>query len=73
VITGVVYEQIGRRLDRRRYLRIGQPVDIGGRALNLFCRGQGSPAVIFDSGGHTAGYSWIAIQPEGKIHSRLLV
>jgi len=64
VVAGVVYEQIGKRLDRGRYPRIGQSVDIGGRTLNLFCSGQGSPVVIFDSGGHTAGYSWIAIQPE---------
>jgi hypothetical protein len=39
-IAGVVYEQIGRRLDRKRYPQIGQSVDIGGRALNLFCSGQ---------------------------------
>jgi pimeloyl-ACP methyl ester carboxylesterase len=63
-VAGVVYEQIGRRQDRRRYPQIGRPVDIGGRTLNIFCSGDGSPAVIFDSGGHTAGYSWIAIQPE---------
>lgn len=63
-IAGVVYEQIGKRLDRKRYPQIGQSVDIGGRTLNLFCSGQGSPVVILDSGGHTAGYSWISIQPE---------
>ena len=64
VVAGVIYEQIGRRIDRRRYPQIGRSVDIGGRALNIFCSGEGSPAVIFDSGGHTAGFSWIDIQPE---------
>jgi hypothetical protein len=63
-IAGVVYEQVGKRLDRKRYSQIGRSVDIGGRKLNLFCSGEGSPAVILDSGGHTAGYSWIAMQPE---------
>jgi pimeloyl-ACP methyl ester carboxylesterase len=63
-ITGVVYEQIGKRQDRRKYPQIGQFVDIGGRKLNIFCSGNGSPTVVFDSGGHTAGYSWIDIQPE---------
>ena len=63
-IAGVVYEQIGRRQDRKRYPQIGRSVDIGGRTLNIFCSGEGSPTVILDSGGHTAGYSWIEIQPE---------
>lgn len=63
VICGIIYEKIGERRDRTRYARIGQPVDIGGRSLNLFCSGAGSPVVILDSGGHTAGYSWIDIQP----------
>ena len=39
-------------------------MDIGGRQLNIFCSGEGDPTVIFDSGGHTAGYSWLSIQPE---------
>jgi pimeloyl-ACP methyl ester carboxylesterase len=62
--VGVVYEQIGWRRDRKRYPQIGQSVDIGGHTLNIFCSGEGSPTVIFDSGGHTAGYSWIEIEPE---------
>jgi pimeloyl-ACP methyl ester carboxylesterase len=64
IVAGVIYEQIGRRKDRKRYPQVGRSVDIGGRTLNIFCSGEGSPAVIFDSGGHTAGYSWIDIQPE---------
>jgi pimeloyl-ACP methyl ester carboxylesterase len=64
VVAGVIYEQIGRRRDRTRYPQIGRSVDIGGRTLNISCSGEGSPAVIFDSGGHTAGFSWIDIQPE---------
>jgi pimeloyl-ACP methyl ester carboxylesterase len=64
IVVGVIYEQIGRRKDRRRYPQIGRSVDIGGRTLNIYCSGVGSPAVIFDSGGHTAGFSWIDIQPE---------
>jgi pimeloyl-ACP methyl ester carboxylesterase len=63
LLMGVIYEQVGRRLDRARYAQIGRSIDIGGRTLNLFCSGQGSPAVILDSGGHTSGYQWIEIQP----------
>ncbi|HEY4382381.1 MAG TPA: hypothetical protein VGN01_18670 [Acidobacteriaceae bacterium] len=64
VVAGMVYEQVGKRQDRKRYAQIGQSVDIGGRTLNLYCSGDGSPTVILESGGHTAGYSWINIQPE---------
>ena len=62
-LSGMLYEQIGRRQDRSRYPQIGRSVDIGGRKLNIFCSGEGDPTVVFDSGGHTAGYSWITIQP----------
>ena len=64
LIVGMIYEQIGRRQDRKRYPQIGRSVDIGGRTLNIYCSGAGSPTVILDAGGHTAGYSWINIQPE---------
>ena len=63
-LAGIVYEQIGRRRDRNHYPQIGRSIDIGGRTLNIFCSGEGSPTVILDSGGHTAGYTWIGIQPE---------
>jgi hypothetical protein len=69
-LAGVIYEQIGRRRDRDRYPQIGRSVDIGGRTLNIFCSGEGSPTVILDSGGHTAGYSWIDIQPQVATHTR---
>lgn len=28
--------------------------------LNLYCPGEGTPSVIFETFGHTAGYSWAA-------------
>jgi pimeloyl-ACP methyl ester carboxylesterase len=64
VLTGIVYEQIGERRDRKRYQQIGRSVDIGGRTLNIFCSGEGGPTVIFEGAGHTAGYAWIDIQSE---------
>ena len=64
LMVGLLYEQHGERQDRERYPRIGNAVNIGGRTLNLYCSGEGSPTVIFDSAGHTAGYSWINIQSE---------
>ena len=39
-------------------------VDVGnGRHLNLYCRGTGSPAVIFDSGSNDSTIAWALVQP----------
>src|SRR5262249_58817614 len=51
-------------LQYRRYPQIGRSVDIGGRSLNIFCSGQGRPAVIFETFSHQAGLSWSAAQPK---------
>jgi pimeloyl-ACP methyl ester carboxylesterase len=65
IAAGVIYEQTGRRRDRARYQQVGQSVAIGGgRTLNISCLGEGSPTVVLDSGGHTAGYTWVGMQPE---------
>jgi pimeloyl-ACP methyl ester carboxylesterase len=44
--------------------QIGKAYDIGGRTLNIFCSGAGSPAVIIDTGLGEPGYSWSHIQPQ---------
>ena len=65
LITGFIYEQIGRSEDVRRLpRRIGQPVNVGGRTLNLYCSGQGSPTVVFEAGGNDTGYDWSLLQPK---------
>ncbi len=63
-VTGVLYEQIGRRRDRARFPQIGRSVDIGGRTLNIFCSGAGAPPVIFESGGPGPGIEWKPFQAE---------
>src|SRR5260370_41779210 len=55
LVVGIVYEQLGRWQDRKRLPQIGRSVDIGGRTLNIFCSGDGSPAVIFESPGAGPG------------------
>jgi len=59
---GFIYERNGERRDRQRYPQIGRLVDIGGRALNIYCSGEGSPTVVFEGAGHTAGYAWVDMQ-----------
>lgn len=79
ILSGISYEQFGRACDRDRFPQIGRSVDIGGRSLNLFCSGEGRPAVIFETrapwvssnpqdiwekGMPRPGYSWVSIQRE---------
>ena len=58
LLCGFTYERIGRAKDRKRLPQIGRSVDIGGRSLNIFCSGTGSPAVILDTGGDNPGLAW---------------
>jgi pimeloyl-ACP methyl ester carboxylesterase len=70
LVAGVVFERIGQRQDRRRYRQIGRSFDIGGRSLNIYCSGEGGPAVVFDTYGHMSGYSWSAVQSEAAKFNR---
>jgi len=63
-IAGFVYEQVGRWHDRPLAPQVGHSVDIGGRSLNLYCSGEGSPTVIFEGNWGSPGYSWLPIQRE---------
>jgi len=65
VLTGFVYERIGRVRDRRRVSpQIGQSYRVSGHSLNLYCSGAGSPTVVFEAGGNFPGYSWTPVQPQ---------
>ena len=64
LLIGFTYEQVGRARDRKMLPpRIGRAVDIGGRSINLYCSGSGSPAVVLEAGGNADGYGWLLVQP----------
>ena len=63
LLWGVAYVNIGEWLDHRRFPQVGRSVDIGGRSLNLYCSGTGSPTVVFETGFGQPGYSWVLVQP----------
>ncbi len=46
------------------YARPGRLVDVGGFRLNLYCMGNGSPTVVFDSGWGDWAPAWSKVQPE---------
>lgn len=64
IVAGLVYEQLGEWQDRERFPQIGKSVDIGGRGLNIYCSGEGSPTVVFDSKVNLPGYEWALVQPK---------
>jgi pimeloyl-ACP methyl ester carboxylesterase len=64
-IVGVAYEMSGRKHAAREFPPPGKLVDIGGRKIQLDCRGTGSPAVVFESGLDMNGsLSWSAVHDE---------
>jgi len=64
LLCGFTYERVGRAKDRKRLPQLGRSVDIGGRSLNIFCSGTGSPAVILDTGGDNPGLALEQTQAE---------
>src|ERR1700686_5623142 len=71
LLGGFTYEQVGRARDASQLpMRIGQGVDIGGRTLNLYCSGQGTPAVILEGGGNSPGYAMASLQSKMAVFTR---
>jgi pimeloyl-ACP methyl ester carboxylesterase len=60
--AGFTYEQIGRA--NHLPPRVGRAIDVGGRTMNLYCSGEGSPTVILETGGNAPGYEWVQMQPK---------
>jgi pimeloyl-ACP methyl ester carboxylesterase len=62
VLVGIGYEQIGRWRAASQYPVQGHLVDVGGRRMQIDCRGSGSPTVVFESGLDAMGsLSWSAV------------
>jgi pimeloyl-ACP methyl ester carboxylesterase len=62
VLVGASYEQIMRWRATKEFPVQGRLIDIGGRHMQIDCRGSGSPIVVFESGLDTMGsLSWSAV------------
>ena len=60
--SGASYEAVLRHRAARDYPAPGRLVDIGGRRLQIDCRGSGSPTVVLESGLDNLGsLSWVAV------------
>ena len=62
LLVGAGYEANGRRNARRAFPPNGGLIDIGGRRIQLDCRGSGSPTVVFESGmGIDGALTWARV------------
>jgi pimeloyl-ACP methyl ester carboxylesterase len=68
---GAAYQAIGHALDVRRSPEPGRAVDIGGRRMQLYCTGQGSPTVILEAGLGGLLNSWRSVQPAVAAFARI--
>lgn len=50
VLSGAAFERVSRERANRDFPPAGRLVDIGGRRIQIDCRGRGSPTVVFESG-----------------------
>ena len=63
-VAGFLYQNISEARDRRFNPMPGKLVQIGGSKMHIHCTGQGSPAVILDSGLGDSYVAWRKVQPE---------
>jgi pimeloyl-ACP methyl ester carboxylesterase len=68
IMVGAGYEAMMRRQAAIDYPVPGRLVDVGGRRIQLDCRGSGSPLVVLEAGGDTKGsLAW------AKVHDSIAV
>jgi pimeloyl-ACP methyl ester carboxylesterase len=69
IVAGAGYEQIMRLRAARTFPPLGRMLDVGGRRMQIDCRGVGSPTVVFEAGLDFGGaMSWLAVHdPVAKI------
>jgi pimeloyl-ACP methyl ester carboxylesterase len=65
VVVGATFEALARANAPKVFPAPGRLVDIGGRRIQLDCRGAGTPVVVFESGLDPLGsLSWARVQPD---------
>jgi pimeloyl-ACP methyl ester carboxylesterase len=71
LLVGVGYEARGRRAAAREFPPPGRLIDIGGRRIQLDCRGSGAPTVVFESGmGVDGSLTWSRVHDSVAMTTR---
>jgi pimeloyl-ACP methyl ester carboxylesterase len=61
--AGICYQLLATRRDLAAHPPPGRLVDVGGHRLHIWCTGEGTPAVILDSGLGGSFVDWGKVQP----------
>jgi pimeloyl-ACP methyl ester carboxylesterase len=64
LVAGVLYQRLGSRKERNRFVPPGRLIDVGGHRLHVTCASEGSPVVWFESGIAASSLSWAVVQPK---------
>ena len=72
VVAGVIYQAIGTWRDRRRFPPPGRFVRVNEGRMHIYVTGEGTPAVVFESGMGASCLSWTLVQPEVAKFSRAI-
>jgi pimeloyl-ACP methyl ester carboxylesterase len=62
--AGFLSENVSEARDRRSNAMPGKLVDVARKKMHIDCMGEGSPAVILDSGLGDTYVSWLKVQPQ---------
>src|SRR5262249_61558793 len=71
LLFGIVYQQIGLALDRRRVRPCGQIVRAPGGRFHVNCMGQGDVTVVLESGISASSLSWARVQSDVSTFARV--
>src|SRR5580704_6584041 len=63
VVSDLIFQAIGSSRDAQRFPPPGELVNAGGHRLHIYCMGEGTPAVVMDSGFPASSLSWTFVQP----------
>jgi pimeloyl-ACP methyl ester carboxylesterase len=62
LVIGLLYQWAGASIDRKRYPPPGRVISCGESRLHVRISGQGSPAVVFESGIAASSVNWTPVQ-----------
>ncbi len=64
LVSGVLYQQAGKWIDRRRFNPPGRFLSIDRTRIHLDAQGAGRPVVVLEAGIAASSLSWSYVQPE---------
>ncbi len=71
IVVGLAYQTIASESDKGKYPAPGQLYTVNGHQMHLICMGEGSPAVILQSGATAGSLWWYWVQQQLAEHTQV--